>query len=36
MGKKKAILFAATLAKKLGARTHQNHRNPNAMDIDAR
>jgi hypothetical protein len=24
------------LAKKLGARTHQNHCDPNAMDVDAR
>jgi len=28
--------YAAALAKKLRARTHQNHHNPNAMDIDAR
>jgi hypothetical protein len=34
LGKKKANLYAAALAKKLGARTHQNHRDPNAMDIN--
>jgi hypothetical protein len=35
LGKKKANPYAAALAKKLGARTHQNHRDPNAMDVDA-
>jgi hypothetical protein len=35
-GKKKANPYAATLAKKLGARTHQNHYDPNAIDVDAR
>jgi hypothetical protein len=35
-GKKKANPYAAALAKKLRARTHQNHRDPNAMDVDAR
>jgi hypothetical protein len=34
-GKKKANPYAAALAKKLGARTHQNHRDPNAIDVDA-
>ena len=33
--KKKANLYAAALAKKLGARTHQNHCDPNAIDVDA-
>jgi hypothetical protein len=28
--------YAAVLAKKLEARTHQNHCDPNAMDVDAR
>jgi len=35
MGKKKANPYAAALAKKLGARNHQNYRDPNAMDVDA-
>jgi hypothetical protein len=35
-GKKKMNPYAVALAKKLRARTHQNHRNPNAMDVDAR
>jgi hypothetical protein len=34
-GKNKMNPYAAALAKKLRARTHQNHRNSNAMDIDA-
>jgi hypothetical protein len=35
-GKKKINPYAAALAKKLGARTHQNYRNPNAIDVDTR
>jgi len=35
MGKKKVSPYAAMLAKKLGTRPHQNHCNPNAIDVDA-
>jgi hypothetical protein len=35
MGKKKINPYAAVLAKKLRTRTHQNHHDLNAMDVDA-